>query len=406
MSSPLRLVLLGGGHAMLPTLVHADTWTQDGIDVTLIDPHRHLYYSGMVPEYLGGVYDEKDVRIDLRARARETGVSFVQDAAAAIDPAARRVETQGGDAFPFDVLAINVGSANPAVPNGAIATKPIADIRPLASQIEQTLAEPDARLRLVVVGGGAAGTEVALNVTGRFAGADRRGDLDLTIIEQADRLLPGFPSGLRTEVTDRLRRRGATVCPRTTVTRVEPNDDASAVVQTDTTSPLTADAVLWATGTTGPPLFCDGPLPTDDHGFVRTTRSLQVQGHPRLFAAGDCATIADLDLARVGVHAVKQGPTLRANLHHTLRSLEAGAGVPSPNDLQTFRPYPLTPLILSTGTADGLWTAGSMWARHAWLLRLKHGIDRRWIRQYAPERWSSASWREQFGAESAVSEHT
>lgn len=406
MDRSLRLVLLGGGHAMLPSLAYADTWTQTGIDVTLIDPQRHLYYSGMVPEYLGGVYDEPDVRIDLMARAHENGVSFVQDAASSIDPDARVVETQDGDAHPFDVLAINVGSANPAVPNGAIATKPIAHIRPLASRIEHTLADTNARLRLAVVGGGAAGTEVSLNVTGRFAGADRRHDLDLTIVEQANRLLPGFPSGLRSDVADRLRRRGATVSTGTTVTNVEPAEDAPAVVQTDTTSPLRADAVLWATGTVGPPLLRNGVLPTDDTGFVQTTRSLQVQDQPRLFAAGDCATIAGLDLARVGVHAVKQGPMLRDNLHLTLRSLGAGAGVPSPNDLQTFRPYPLTPLILSTGTADGLWTAGSMWAAHPWLLRLKHGVDRRWIRQYAPERWNTASWREQFGAESAVSEHT
>ena len=405
MSSPLRLVLLGGGHAMLPSLVHADTWTQAGIDVTLIDPQQHLYYSGMVPEYLGGVYDEEDVRIDLAAQARQNGVSFVQDAGASIDPAARVVKTRAGDAIPFDVLALDVGSANPAVPRGAIATKPIADIRPMASQIEHTLADANAQLRLVVVGGGAAGAEVSMNVTGRFAGADRPSDLDLTVIEQADRLLPGFPAGLRTDVADRLRRRGATVSTGTTVTNVESPKDAPAVVQTDTASPLRADAVLWATGTVGPPLLRDGALPTDDTGFVQTTRSLQVQNQPRLFAAGDCATITGLDLARVGVHAVKQGPTLRDNLHHTLQSLGAGADVPSPNDLHTFRPYPLTPLILSTGTADGLWTAGSMWAAHPWLLRLKHGVDRRWIRQYAPERWDTASWRDQFGAESAVSEH-
>ncbi len=387
---------------MLPSLVHADTWTQRGIDVTLVDPQRHLYYSGMVPEYLGGVYDEADVRIDLAAQARANGASFVQEAAAAIDPDARVVETRAGDALPFDVLAINVGSANPAVPAGAIPTKPIAHIRPLASRIEQTLAEATARLRLVVVGGGAAGTEVALNVTGRFAGADRLGDLELTIVEQADRLLPGFPAGLRTDATNRLRRRGATVSTGTTVTNVEGTGDAPAAVHTDTASPLAADAVLWATGTVGPPLLHDSPLPTNDRGFVRTTRSLQVRTHPRLFAAGDCASIEDLDLARVGVHAVKQGPTLRANLHHTLQALGAGAGVPSPTELQTFRPYPLTPLILSTGTADGLWTAGSMWAAHPWLLRLKHGVDRRWMRPYAPDRWGTTSWREQFGAEAAI----
>jgi len=235
MSSP-HLVLLGGGHAMLPSLLHACTWTSAGIDVTLVDPNRYLYYSGMVPEYLGGVYDEEEVRIDLARRAADAE----------------------------------------------------------------------------------------------------------------------------------------------------------------------ADAVLWATGTVGPALLRNSPLPTDDRGFLRATRSLQSVSHPRIFAAGDCAAINGLDLAKVGVHAVKQGPTLRTNLGRTLRALADGRPVPQPKDLATFQPYPLTPLILSTGSPDGLWTAGPLWAAHPWLLRLKHWIDRRWIRPYAPEHWKHSSWRDLLGAESAL----
>lgn len=127
--------------------------------------------------------------------------------------------------------------------------------------------------------------------------------------------------------------------------------------------------------------------------------------HPRIFAAGDCASIEGLDLAKVGVHAVKQGSPLRANLHRTLEALSAGHEVPPPSDLTSFSSYPLTPLILSTGTADGLWTAGSTWAAHPWLLRLKHGIDRRWIRRYAPEQWGGATWRDLIGAEAARQAH-
>jgi pyridine nucleotide-disulfide oxidoreductase family protein len=402
MPSP-HLVLLGGGHATLPSLARAHEWTAAGIDVTLVDPQRHLYYSGMVPEYLGGVYAEDEMRIDLARMARAAGATYVQARAEAIDPTARTVATEAEGDLPYDVLSIDVGSANPAVPAPAIATKPIARIRALATQVQGTIDTPGAGLRLIVVGGGAAGTEVALNVTGRFVGAGRRGDLDLTVIEQADRLLPGFPAGMRADATARLRGRGARVQTGTTVTAVEPRGDGTRTVRTDTAPDATADAVLWATGTVGPPLLHTSPLPTNDQGFLRTHRSLQVQAHPRIFAAGDCAAIDDLDLAKVGVHAVKQGPLLRTNLDRTLRALTDTNAVPQPRDLGTFRPYPLTPLILSTGTSDGLWTAGPLWAAHPWLLRLKHWVDRRWIRPYAPEQWGDASWRDVLGAESATS---
>jgi NADH dehydrogenase FAD-containing subunit len=359
----------------------------------------------MVPEYLGGVYEEPETRVNLARLARQANATHVQARAHKIDPENRTVETDAGKLLSYDLLAADVGSANPAVPDPAIATKPIARIRPLAARIQDVMADGEASLRLVVVGGGAAGVEVALNVTGRFDGAGRLDDLDLTVVEQADRLLPGFPAGMRADVTDRLRRRGTNVTPRTTVTTVATTANGTIRVDTDTSSSQTVDAVLWATGTVGPSLFRKSPLPIDDRGFLRVARSLQAVSHPRIFAAGDCASIEGLDLAKVGVHAVKQGSTLRANLRRTLAALSAGHDPPRGADLESFSPYPLTPLILSTGTSDGIWTAGSTWAAHPWLLRLKHGIDRRWIRRYAPEQWGTTSWRDLIGAESASQVH-
>jgi selenide,water dikinase len=397
MDRPLRLVLLGGGHAMLPTLAQAEAWSDAGVEVTLVDPQRWLYYSGMVPEYLGGVYAEERIRIDLVEMARRAGASVVSSAATALDPERRVVATADGTECPFDVVAVDVGAVNPGVPDGAVATKPIYRTRELAPHLETTLQDPSAALRLVIVGGGAAGAEIAMNVTGRFQGAGRPGALDLTLVEQADRLLPGFPAGLQRHVQRRLRSRGASIRLGTTVASVE----AGMVVQT-TAGPLPADAVLWATGTVGPSFLAASGLPTDDRGFLRVTAQLRTPTHPRVFAAGDCASLRNQDLAKVGVHAVKQGAPLRTNLDRTLRSLAAHDSVPRAPDLTSFRPYPVAPLILSTGTRDGLWTAGPLWAAHPWLLRLKHLIDRRWIRRYAPVQWADTGWRGLLGAEAAA----
>ncbi|MDB2290671.1 hypothetical protein PM037_18100, partial [Halorubrum ezzemoulense] len=60
---------------MLPSLAHAREWTNAGVKVTLVDPQRWLYYSGMVPEHLGGVYAVDDIRVDLKKMAREAGAT-------------------------------------------------------------------------------------------------------------------------------------------------------------------------------------------------------------------------------------------------------------------------------------------------------------------------------------------
>ena len=391
---------------MLPTIAQARAWTDEGVEVTLIDPQRWLYYSGMVPEYLGGVYDLDEIRIDLERLAREAGISFVRARATALDPEARRVTTADGDEHPYDVLAVDVGAVTPAVPDDAVATKPIVRIRAIEPPIREALASPSGTLRLGIVGGGAAGVEVALNVTARFRGAGRGADLDLTIVEQASTLLPRFPAGMQRYAETRLRERGASLRLGTTVETVRRRGDDTLVrLQTDEADaePIRTDAVLWATGTVGPAFLRESGLPTDDRGFLRVTEQLRTPTHPRIFAAGDCATLLDRPLPKVGVHAVKQGPDLRANLDRTLRHLSTGGAPPAPS-LTSFRPYPTAPLILSTGTREGLWTAGSMWAAHPWVLRLKHWIDRHWIRAYVPEHWGDAGWRRLLGPEAAWSE--
>jgi NADH dehydrogenase FAD-containing subunit len=187
-------------------------------------------------------------------------------------------------------------------------------------------------------------------------------------------------------------RQGAGARVRTKAEQHAP-DAANAVLQ--------ADAVLWATGTVGAAFLRESGLPIGDRGFLRVTEQLRAPTHPRIFAAGDCATIPDANLAKVGVHAVKQGPDLRANLDRTLHELQQSGSTPAASALTNFRPYPVTPLILSTGTRTGLWTAGPLWAASTSLLRLKHWIDRRWIRTYAPERWGDAGWKQFLEADAA-----
>lgn len=46
---------------MLPVLLRARAWISAGIEVTLVDLHRSLYHSVMVPEGLGGVYEGEEV---------------------------------------------------------------------------------------------------------------------------------------------------------------------------------------------------------------------------------------------------------------------------------------------------------------------------------------------------------
>lgn len=390
----MDLLLVGGGHAMLQTLCAAGAWPIEGLRVTLVNTGRYLYYSGMIPEFLGGVYEADDVRIDLQRLCERSGVHFIDACITELDRRKRIVTARDGRAFSYDIAAFDVGGVNPGRPEPAVPTKPLDRVHELEERLRDTLAGSPRRLRLVIAGGGAAGVEVTLNISGRFAGRGRSRDLECTIVEPAPRILASFPRGMSRRVLKLLTERGVEVV---THSGLQWNGDGQPALDDGTLLP--ADEVLWATGTVGLSLFQDAGLTCDGSGFVRVAPSLRTVDDARLFAAGDCAAPDGMaHLRKVGVHAIKQGETLRENLRRTVEAVAAGRESEHA-DLAPFKPYPVAPLILSTGTDEGLWTAGPLWLRGGLMLRLKHFIDRRWIRRYQRTGFADASLADLIGAE-------
>jgi len=375
----VRVLLVGGGHAMLPAIVRSAGWVRDGLaSVRLFDAHPRLYYSGMVPEYLGGVYQRRDVSIELDALCERAGIPFRAHAIAKVNVDEQAVVDASGASYPYDLLILNVGGRNPAVPAAATPTKPLHRLPDVNRRIRDVLHSPADQLHLCIAGGGAAGVEIALNVSARFQAAGRHHDLSCTVVEAEDALLPGFPCGLQAHVTERLVQRGVNVCTGVRVTAAT----ETAVALSDGRR-LRSDSLLWATGVTGPEVLRKSDLPVDARGFVTVNRHLQVLGHPRIFAAGDSALVDGYeDLGRIGVHAVKQGNDLVENVERCIRDLHRSGALPSPETLRAFRPYPVAPLILSTGEPDGLWVERGIWWHGRPALRMKHWIDRRWIHAY------------------------
>ena len=243
----MRLVVVGGGHASLPLLKHARPWVEAGAEVTLVSDRPELWYSGMTPEWLGGVYRDRDVTVPLAPICDAAGVRFVQARAVGLDRGARTVRLADGERVGYDLVAFDIGAVNPGRDDAddAIRAKPLWRIERLGAFLEQA---DGSRRRLVVVGGGAAGTECALNVTARCG--DR---LAVTLVEPGDRLCPSLPARLGRGAAETLRQRGATV--RFGAKAASAGDDG---VRLESGETIPADAVLWATGSVGPPIYREG----------------------------------------------------------------------------------------------------------------------------------------------------
>lgn len=369
----VRLVLVGAGHAHLEIirrLVHecrsSDSWAELSL-VSLSDKH---HYSGMVPGYLRGAYREDEIAFDLPPLARAAGGDFIGRRALGVDTVARVVHLEGGKTLAYDLASFNLGSRaageEAALPH-AVLVKPMSQAVALRRRILQLVHRGSREdRRVVVVGGGSAGVEVACAIAAVMDEAQCR--RDVWILEASGRMLATYSEPFRLSAERVLKEKGIGVRTGTRVVRV--HRDA---VELDDGSRKPSDLTVWLTGPQGPKLFEGSGLDLDERGFLLVDDSLRSLSDPAIFGVGDCATLVNHpDTPKAGVYAVRQAPILWRSLLSTI-----GRGA-----LPRYRPQEgfLSLLNTSDGRALLSYKGFVSYNRPAWWL--KDWIDRRFMARY------------------------
>lgn len=357
------VLLVGGGHAHVAVL--AD-WIANGVPAggraVLVSPERHLRYSGMVPGWMAGQHGRDDGLVDLAALAARAGAEWVADRCAAIDPEARVVRTEGGAEIAFDIASLDTGGVARAA--AVLGDDPrLIDVRPIAGFVDR-LAEQPAPRHAVVAGGGAGGVELAFGLRNLAWATPRPA---VTLVTGAGGVLPGFAPAVQRRVVKALTRQGIAVAAGRA-------RFAGGAIMAGDASLEPADCIIAAIGSAAPAWLAASGLAVDAAGFALVDARQRSTSHPHIFAAGDVAARADRQLPHSGVHAVFAGPVLAANL----RSAVAGEAPRAP-----YRPRWNNLYLLNTGDGSAIASYGRLAADGAWVLALKHWIDKRWIAKYA-----------------------
>jgi selenide,water dikinase len=366
-----RLVLLGGGHAHVEVLRELAERPDDRWEVTLVTPYPWLTYSGMVPGLFAGHYEIDQCTIDLRALAERAQATLLTAMAIRVDTTDREVICDNGTNVPYDVLSLDVGSEPfghdvRGVERHAVVIRPLE--KALKGWSDVIVRAREGRIGAVsVVGGGAAGVEIALAMEYRLRQELGLAWAHVRVITNTGHVVPEFPEGARARLTRKLRRRNVGIHIGSAVTEVGPD-----YVRLEQGLEFASDAVFWATGGAAPPWIRASGFSTDDRGYLLTNDRLQSVSHPDVFGAGDCAAVEGRPHAKAGVFAVRAGPALAANLRAAL----GGAAL---------RPHATSPrylALVSTGNrhAVAVWNGWS-W-EGGWVWRWKDRIDRGFIARY------------------------
>jgi selenide,water dikinase len=372
---PPHLVLAGGGHAhlfVLEALAHGRF--PSPLHVTLVTTSRRHVYSGMLPGFVGGRYRLDEILLNLGAITRAARVELMEAAVDAILPAERMIRLRDGRSVSYDLLSLAVGSESagaglPGVREHAIIVKPIDAAPSIMDALDRAASGPDpARPRVAVVGAGAGGIELALNLRARLRLLGRH-QAPLVVVDEGDRILRDRSAACRRVAGRALDEHGIRTVLGTGVARAE----EGRLALTDGRS-VEADLVVWATGAAAPVLLRETGLALDERGFLRVNRSLQSVSHPEIFGAGDVATIGARPApAKSGVYAVREGPVLRDNLAAVLTGRVT---------LRQYHPQRRFLALLNTGDGRAICSYGRFAASGQWAMRLKDLIDRRFMRRF------------------------
>lgn len=228
----------------------------------------------------------RDYRVGFDRYRRLRGVRTVHGQLTGLDLDGRSVTVRLADgteiAEPYDMLVISTG-----VTNGFWRQPHLQSSAELDADLRAAHDRLGAESRIAVVGGGAAAVSSALNLATRWP--VKRVDLYFP----RDRALLGHHRRVWSHVRRRLESAGVGL--HAGHRAVIPDGFACDAITSDPVEfctgqpPAEADAVLWATGRVKPNTDWLPRELLNDDGFVTVTPTLQLPGHPHIFAIGDVA---------------------------------------------------------------------------------------------------------------------
>jgi selenide, water dikinase len=397
-----NLVLIGGGHSHAIALKLFGSKPIPGVRLTLITDVAKTPYSGMLPGHVAGFYSYDETHIDLCRLARFAGAELYLDKAIGLDLETNLVICRHRQPISFDYLSIDIGStpATVSIPGAdvyAIPAKPVPQFLNGWNQIIDraisrregakseacprmgvssdyqapqcfAIEQPEKQMAIAIVGGGAGGVELALNMQSRLQKILIKTDLlSIHLLHRGKKLLPKHNDRVSKQVEKIAIDRGIQLHLKETIASVSAD-------KINCQSGLTVEAnyIFWVTQASAPSWIKESGLATDDRGFILVGDTLQSVSHSHIFATGDIATMQDRLIPKAGVFAVRQGKPPFANWERTIAA----------KPLQQYIPQKRYLSLIGTGDKSAIASWGKLAWRSPLLWYWKDWIDRRFMNMF------------------------
>jgi NADH dehydrogenase len=335
-----KIVVLGGGFAGVECVreLQRSLRTNSTTDILLVSEQNFLLFRPMLPQVASGTINTRNVVMPIRSILKKA--RFYEGRVRAIDPAARQVSLWGtperaGITVDYDYLVVALGGEPDFfgmgdIKRNAFRMQTLNDAVTIRNRVidmlEQANNEPDeatkrALLTFIIVGGGFSGIETAGELHDLLVDATKhypaisRDEIRVVVVESRPAILPGFPENLAKFAHEDLVRRGTEVKLQTRLLNFDGGE--AEIRREDVSETIHAKTMIWTAGFTAVNMVQRSVFKTTK-GKIAVNDYLEVEGHPGVFAAGDCALLMDpslgLPYAPTGHLAAAQGKVIAKNL--------------------------------------------------------------------------------------------
>jgi selenide, water dikinase len=332
----------------------------------------------MLPGYVSGFYSFEEAHINLKTLAGRAKAHLILDRAVGLDLEQNLVFCDRSAPIPFDWLSIDIGSTPakqeiPGVAEYTIPAKPVPQFLEGWNQFLQALASyeanPIAPITLGIVGGGAGGVELALNMQARLQDFP----IKIHLFHRGEHLLNRNSTFVGYRIEELLSARGIRVHLGEEVNAVEACEEYQKALICESGMRMKCDRIFWLTHASAAPWPQASGLATDESGFIKVNGRLESVSHSHVFATGDIACMVDQSRPKAGVFAVREGKALVKNLRRIISGEPLASYYPQKRYLQ----------IIGTGDGKGLCQWGTHCVgpfRSIWSVKEK--LDRRFMSQF------------------------
>ncbi|WP_179638499.1 NAD(P)/FAD-dependent oxidoreductase [Tunturiibacter empetritectus] len=339
MSRKTRILILGGGFAGVEVarVLERLLETREA-EIRLVSRDNFLLFTPLLHEVAASDLDITTIVNPIRKMVRRTefiaadvnSINLIEQTVTIAHGVDRHIHILG-----YDHVVLALGSVShfrgiTGLEQNAMTMKTLEDAITLRNRMIAHLEEADpdcseitrdATLTMVVAGGGFAGVETVSGIYDFMESAVQTypnlspSMLRVMLIHGGSHLLPELGPELGNFTGDKLVARGIEVLLNRKLIASTPND-----VTLDDGRVIATKFVVWTGGNTAPAQLAQLRTESED-ARVLTTRTMLVEGHPNVWALGDCARIPDSNgryYPPTAQHALRQARVLAENLAASL----------------------------------------------------------------------------------------